>query len=115
HDIAKLVEVMDIDDPINRPVPGADVSADCAIGPVLHQPGEYVGAIIEVDIAVDQPLVFEDVDLGCRNPVSLEPIVSVVHGEVGLGGDDDDLMTFVDEVRIASTAPGKGSRCQKTE
>ncbi len=53
--------------------------------------------VIEVDVAFDGPLVLEDVDLGCGEPVSLDPFVGVVDREVGFRGEHDDVVAVVGE------------------
>ena len=54
---------MHIDRTVDGLVPGADVSTNSSIGPVFHQAGQHIGPIIYIDVAVDQPLVLQYVDL----------------------------------------------------
>ncbi len=55
---------------------------------------KIVVGVVEIDIAVDGRLVVDDVHLGGRHAVLGEPLERVVHGEVRLGRDDHDSMSF---------------------
>ena len=59
-------------------IPWSDVSHCCPIGPVVMDVVDVMRSVVEVDIAVDLPLVIEDVDFPGRYPMLGDPGVRVV-------------------------------------
>ena len=97
YDIAKLIEVTNIEGPFHGSVPGAYVSADRAVRAMVNQWREDVGPVVEVDVGVDQPLVLEDVNLGRWKAMPFDPFVGIADGERRFGSDHDDVMSVVDQ------------------
>jgi len=96
-EFAKLVEVVYVDRAGYMGVPGANVSTHGSVWSVLDKLREDVGSVVEVDVGIDQPLVFENVHFSSRDSMPLNPVAGVLFSEAWLGRYDDDMVSVADK------------------
>jgi hypothetical protein len=63
-DLAKLGKPGDVDRSLDGLVPGSDKTAYRSIAAMGDESGKDHRGVVEVNIAIDPPLVLEDVDFG---------------------------------------------------
>ena len=64
---------------------------------MFYQRRQDVRSVVEINLAVDGPLVFQDMDLGGGESMTFQPNMCVIDGETGLGGYHHDLMARIDK------------------
>src|SRR5690606_21946742 len=79
-DLAKFIEIVNVDGAGQRTIPGADKSAHRLVGSVLEQSGKNVRPVVEIHRTFDAPfpsrIDVENVDFFGGEPDPLQPFVS---------------------------------------
>ena len=79
--LGELIEVIYVDGPLDRIVPWPYETAYGSVASLLDESGQDQGRIVQVHVALDPPLLFEDVHFGGGQSVPGKPFESVMNRE----------------------------------